>query len=105
MPPIPKLTHQDKNELKPSKDYIQENKTKIINSLPICPRRYIVSDRKGNKFLIDGSGLQKDFIYKKVITLVQTSKIVFKFIDIELWKNPIISPSTSNISSTTEWQF
>ncbi len=72
MPPIPKLNPQDKNELKPLKNFIQENKTKIINSLPICPRRYIVSDRKGNKFLIDGSGLQKDFIYKKVNTSIQT---------------------------------
>jgi hypothetical protein len=67
MPPIPKVTNQNKN---PTKNFIQENINKIINSLPICPRRYMVSDRKGNKFLINGSGLQKDFIYKKVITLI-----------------------------------
>ncbi len=64
MPPIPKVTNRNKN---PTKNFIQENINKIINSLPICPRRYMVSDRKGNKFLIDGSGLQNDFIHKKVI--------------------------------------
>lgn len=77
MPPIPKLNPQDKNELKPLKNFIQENKTKIINSLPICPRRYIVSDRKGNKFLINGSGLQKDFINKKVTKIVYSLKNLF----------------------------
>jgi len=66
MPPIPKFTEQNKTKLKPSKNFIKENITKIINSLPINPRQYIVSDRKGNKFLINGSGLQKDFINKKV---------------------------------------
>ncbi|CAF3348189.1 unnamed protein product [Rotaria sp. Silwood1] len=67
MPPIPKVNQQDnKNQLeKPLKNFVEENINKIKNSLPICPRRYVVSDRKGNKFLIDGSGLQKDFIYKK----------------------------------------
>jgi hypothetical protein len=67
MPPIPKVNKQDGNESKSSKNFIKENINKIVNCLPTCPRRYIVSDRKGNKFLIDGSGLQKDFIYKKVI--------------------------------------
>ncbi|CAF0731417.1 unnamed protein product [Rotaria sordida] len=67
MPPIPKVNQQDnKNQIeKSSKNFIEENINKMKNSLPICPRRYIVSDRKGNKFLIDGSGLEKDFIYKK----------------------------------------
>lgn len=37
-----------------------------MNTSPVCPRRYITSDRKGNKFLIDGSGLQKEYILKKV---------------------------------------
>jgi len=77
--------------LKSSKDFIQENINKIRNSLPICPQRYIVSDRKGNKFLIDGSGLQKDFIYKKVIRLVFIRQKSFPFIWKELWSNPIVS--------------
>jgi len=80
MPPIPKFNKQNRNELKSSKDFIQENINKIRNSLPICPQRYIVSDRKGNKFLIDGSGLQKDFIYKKVIRLVFIRQKSFPFI-------------------------
>ncbi|CAF3369563.1 unnamed protein product [Rotaria socialis] len=67
MPPIPRLSKQnDRNKLeKPSKNFIEYNIDQMKNSLPICPRRYVVLDRKGNKFLIDGSGLQKDFIYKK----------------------------------------
>ena len=67
MPPIPKVIKSNQNESKSSKNYIQENIDKIRNSLPTCPRPYIVSDRKGDKYLVDGSGLQKDFIYKKVI--------------------------------------
>lgn len=67
LPPIPKADQQRLKPLRTGKDYIRENIAKITTSLPICPRRYIVSDRKGNKFLIDGSGLQKDFIYKKVL--------------------------------------
>ena len=67
MPSIPKVDKQNSNELKSSKNFIKENINKIMNSLPTCPRRYIVSDKKGNKFLINGSGLQKDYIYKKVI--------------------------------------
>ena len=67
MPPIPKVNEQNKSPLKSSKNFVKENINKIINSLPICPRRYVVLDRKGNKFLIDGSGLQKDFICKKSI--------------------------------------
>ncbi|CAF1052757.1 unnamed protein product [Adineta ricciae] len=63
MPPIPK---PNKLQSKLSKDHVQENIIHIKNSLPKCSRRYIVSDRKGNKFLIDGSGLQKEFIYKRV---------------------------------------
>lgn len=68
MPPIPKVTDRNCHQLKPRKNFIRENINQIIQSLPTCPRRYIVSDRKGNKFLIDGSGLQKDFIFKKVTT-------------------------------------
>jgi hypothetical protein len=71
MPPIPKVTEEHKH---PSKNFITENKNKIINSLPVRPHRYIVSDRKGNKFLIDGSGLQKDFIYKKVFSSIYSPK-------------------------------
>ena len=66
MPPIPKETNRNCYQLKPRKNFIRENINQIIQSIPTCPRRFIVSDRKGNKFLIDGSGLQKDFIYKKV---------------------------------------
>lgn len=66
LPPIPKLDQQQKS-LSIEKDFIRENITKINNSLPTCPRRFVVSDRKGNKYLIDGSGLQKDFILKKVV--------------------------------------
>jgi hypothetical protein len=91
MPPIPKLNKQNRNELKSSKDFIQENINKIRNSFPLCPRRYIVSDRKGNKFLIDGSGLQKDFIHKKVIRLVFIRQKSFPFIWKELRSNPIVS--------------
>ncbi|CAF3903761.1 unnamed protein product [Rotaria sp. Silwood2] len=82
MPPIPKVNQQDnKNHLeKSSKNFVEENINKIKNSLPICPRRYVVSDRKGNKFLIDGSGLQKDFIYKKnygkIPHYLETRKII-----------------------------
>lgn len=67
MPSIPKLIKETKNPINPSKNFIKENKTEIINSSPFNPRRYIVSDRKGNKYLINGSGLEKNFIYKKVI--------------------------------------
>jgi hypothetical protein len=74
---IPKFTEQEKTKLKPSKNFIKENITKIINSLPINSRRYIVSDRKGNKFLINGSGLQKDFINKKVTKIVYSLKNLF----------------------------
>jgi hypothetical protein len=74
MPPIPKPIEPNKNQLKSSKNFLKENINKIRNFFPINPRRYIVSDRKGNKFLMNGSGLQKDFIYKKVIKLVHFSK-------------------------------
>lgn len=69
MPTIPKVNwSQNRNELeKSSKNFIEENITRMKNSLPKCPARYVVSDRKGNKFLIDGSGLQKDFICRKVM--------------------------------------
>jgi len=77
MPPIPKPIEPNKNQLKLSKNFLKENINKIRNSFPINPRRYIVSDRKGNKFLMNGSGLQKDFIYKKVIKFVHFSKINF----------------------------
>jgi len=66
MPSIPKVNEQNPMNSYSSKNFIRENITKMINSSPKSPRRFVVSDRNGNKFLIDGSGLQKDFIYKKV---------------------------------------
>jgi hypothetical protein len=79
MPPIPKQTEENKTKLNPSKNFIKENINKILNSFPIYPRRYIVSDRKGNKYLVNGSGLQKDFIYKKVIRTIYSLKKKYFF--------------------------
>lgn len=79
MPPIPKYLKETKTKINPSKNFLKENKNKIKNSLPNNPRQYIVSDRKGNKYLINGSGLEKDFIYKKVIYNKNLSKIILFF--------------------------
>ncbi|CAF1135363.1 unnamed protein product [Didymodactylos carnosus] len=58
-----KSPHRTRSKTK--KDFIKENICKAVQSKPSCPKRYVVSDRKGNKYLIDGSGLQKEFICKK----------------------------------------
>ncbi|UJR33799.1 hypothetical protein I4U23_021224 [Adineta vaga] len=66
MPPIPKMIKSNTFDSRiSSKNYVKENINQMKNSLPKYPRRYMVSDRKGNKFLMNGSGLQKEFIYKK----------------------------------------
>ena len=94
MPPIPKVPDRTCREFIPRKNFIRENINQMIHSLPRCPRRYVVSDRKGNKYLINGSGLQKDFIHKKVIaTMAYFSNLIFKSILVELWTNSIVSSS------------
>ncbi|CAF0881391.1 unnamed protein product [Adineta steineri] len=91
MPPIPKLNPQNKNQYKLTKNYIEENINKIKNSLSTSPRRYIVSDRKGNKYLIDGSGLQKDFIHKKNYGQIPSYLQTYKISDCNSKDNSMIS--------------
>ena len=90
LPPIPKVDRRD--AMKPCKDFIRENITNVIHRESSRPRRYIVSDRRGTKFLIDGSGLQKEFIHKKASDPFSSKPSLEIFL--ELWSNPTVSATS-----------
>ena len=47
-------------------DYIAENAIKNINSVAKVPKRNLVDSRRGNKQRLEVSGLEPNFVFKKV---------------------------------------
>lgn len=65
-PPVPTTKDQPLMGLKTSKNFITNNAVQNITSVPKVPAKIYVDTRKGDKNLLEPSGLEPVYVHRKV---------------------------------------
>ena len=66
-PPVPRVDEMPVMGMRTNKNFITQNAVENIMAVPKKPERAMVDSRKGNKQLLEPSGLEPVFLQKKVV--------------------------------------
>ena len=70
---VPKITEKPVMGMKRDVNFITENAMKIIKTAPKVPKKNLVDSRNGSKQNLEESGLEPNFVFKKVnFTILQS---------------------------------